>query len=233
VTVGPSFEGETPMQAAAAAMARRIENIAASGSLTIAAGWGRTLSMAAREVRRLPTSGVSIVDAFGHATTAQTVSSVEVSSMLAGKFGAQVMHMPSPAFAASQEIVNNFLESAPVAAAMSRAREADVALVSIGVTGPDSLLISEGLLEPSTMDRIVDAGAVGEVLACYYDAQGKPITVPELHTVGLRYDDLRTIRRVVGVAGGAEKAATVRGAIAAGILKELAIDETLATALLG
>jgi DNA-binding transcriptional regulator LsrR (DeoR family) len=232
VTVGPAFEGETPMEAAASAMARRIENIAASGSVTIAAGWGRTLSMSAREVRRLPTSGVSIVDAFGHATTAQTVSSVEVSSMLASKFGAKVMHMPSPAFAASREVAINFFESAPVAVALSRAREADVALVSIGITGPDSLLIGEGLMEPDTMERIEAAGAVGEVLACYYDADGNSISVPELHTVGLRYHDLQEIRRVVGVAGGEEKAATVRGAVAAGILKELAIDETLAKALL-
>jgi DNA-binding transcriptional regulator LsrR (DeoR family) len=153
--------------------------------------------------------------------------------MLASKFGAQVMHMPSPAFAASREVAINFFESEPVALALSRARQADVALVSIGITGPNSLLVGEGLMEPGTMERIEAAGAVGEVLACYYDAEGQSVAVPELHTVGLQYDDLKAIRRVVGVAGGAEKVATVKGAIAAGILKELAIDETLAEALLG
>jgi DNA-binding transcriptional regulator LsrR (DeoR family) len=37
---------------------------------------------------------------------------------------------------------------------------------------------------------------------------------------------------VIGVAGGAEKTAAIRGAIATGALDEIAVDVTLATALL-
>jgi DNA-binding transcriptional regulator LsrR (DeoR family) len=57
--------------------------------------------------------------------------------------------------------------------------------------------------------------------------------MPEaLHPVALTLDDLRSCRRVIAAAGGADKAAAVRGAIAAGIIDELAVDETLALALL-
>ena len=64
--VGHALEDESPMLAAARAMARRLETIAASGSLTIAAGWGRTIALSARETRPMRTSGVILVDAFGH-----------------------------------------------------------------------------------------------------------------------------------------------------------------------
>lgn len=232
VTVAPTFAGESPMQAAALIMARRIENIAASGTVTIAAGWGRTLSMSANAVRPLPTSGVVIVDAFGHTTTQQTVSPVEVSATLAGRFGARVLHMPSPAFVASAEVARHFLESDAVADVVRQARSADVALVSVGVVGSESLLLTEGFMDPVVMDRLVARGAVGEVLGCYYDADGAPIDVPELHTVGLRFQDLLQIRRIVGVVAGLQKLDAVKGAIAAGILDEIAVDDALARALL-
>jgi DNA-binding transcriptional regulator LsrR (DeoR family) len=54
----------------------------------------------------------------------------------------------------------------------------------------------------------------------------------ELHPIALTLDDLREARRVIGVAGGVEKTASVQGAIAAGVLDEVIVDETLALSLL-
>ncbi len=230
--VGPSLEDEPPAVAAATAMARRLETIAASGSVTIAAGWGRTIALSAREVRPIPTTNVMLVDAFGHTTTDDTTAAVEVTNTLSRKFDARVMHVPSPGFAPSEDISKSFLESPPVSHALERARAADVVLVSIGVIGSESLLVSEGFMTQEGMDDVVEAGAVGEVFGWYFDADGERVPAPGLHPIALTLDDLRNASRVIGVAAGAEKADAVRGAIAAGILDELAIDETLAEALL-
>jgi len=83
-----------------------------------------------------------------------------------------------------------------------------------------------------SMNRVTDAGAVGEVFGWYFDADGNSVEAPSLHPVALTLDDMREAKRVIGVAGGVDKAAAIRGAIAAGILDEIAIDETLAQALL-
>jgi len=230
--VGPSLEDEAPALAAATAMARRLETIAASGSVTIAAGWGRTIALSAREVRPIPTTNVMLVDAFGHTTTDDTTAAVEVTNTLSRKFDARVMHVPSPGFAPSEDIAGSFLESPPVSHALERARTADVILVSIGVIGSESLLVSEGFMTREGMDDVVEAGAVGEVFGWYFDAEGERVPAPGLHPIALTLDDLRDASRVIGVAAGTEKVAAVRGAIAAGILDELAIDETLAEALL-
>ncbi len=230
--VGIALDGESPALAAAIATARRLESIAASGSVTIAAGWGRTIALSASETRPIPTSEVILVDAFGHTTTDDTTAAVEVTNTLARKFDARVMHVPSPGFAPSTEIAGTFLSSPPVARALKKARSADVILVSVGIIGCGSLLVAEGFMTEEAMTAATDGGAVGEVFGWYFDADGNSVAAPTLHPIALTLDDLRKASRVIGVAGGIEKTEAIRGAIAAGILDEVAIDETLAEALL-
>jgi DNA-binding transcriptional regulator LsrR (DeoR family) len=227
-----ALEGEPAMDAAATAMARRIENMVSAGPVTIAAGWGRTLGRSAQLARSMHTSGVVLVDAFGHTTTDEIAPAVEVSNSLGMKFGARVMHIPSPGFATSAEIAENFLGSEPVATALNRARAADAVLVAVGVVGPESLLVDAGYLDSGVMEEIMDAGGVGEVFGLYFDAEGRAIRPDALHPVSLTLDDLRNCHRVIAAAGGTEKAAAIRGAIKAGIIDEIAVDNSLAEALL-
>lgn len=231
-TVEITLTDELPREAAATAMARRVEQMAANGSSTIAAGWGRTLGAAAQRARTMHTSGVVVIDAFGHTTSEQIAAAVEVTNTLGTKFAAAVMHIPSPGFAPSSEIARNFLDSESVANALERARTADMVMVTVGVVGDDSLLVQAGLLDKETMRDLVAGGAVGEVFGRYFDAAGDAVMPGALHPVSLTLDDLRRSKLVVAAAGGAEKADAVRGAIAAGIVDELAIDDTLARALL-
>jgi len=231
-TVEVTLDGESPLDAAATALARRLEHTVANGSVTIAAGWGRTLGTAAQLTRGMHTSGVTIVDAFGHTTTNEIANSVEVSNTLGQKFGAKVMHIPSPGFAPSAAVAENFYETEPVATTLDLARSADLVMVAVGVVGSGSLLVSAGYLDASTMDEVTAAGAVGEIFGRYFDASGTPVMPDALHPISLTLDDLRACKRVVAAVGGAEKAAAVRGALATGIINELAADDTLARALL-
>lgn len=231
-TVEVTLDGESPRVAAATAMARRLERMVASGSLTIATGWGRTLGNAAQLTRGMRTSGVTIVDAFGHTTTNAIANSVEVSDTLGRKFGARVMHIPSPGFAPSAEVAANFYDSEPVRSTLQVAKSADAVIVAIGVVGPESLLTAAGYLDEETMTRVIGAGAVGEIFGRYFDASGDPVEPEALHPISLTLTDLRASKRVIGAAGGADKVAAVRAAIATGVVDELATDDSLARALL-
>ena len=231
-TVELALNGERPLEAAATAMARRLEHVVATGSTTIAAGWGRTLGAAAQRVRGMHTSGVRLVDAFGHITTPDIAPTVEVTNTLGLKFGATVTHIPSPGFAPSPEVAESFYQSEPVASALEKAKTADMVMVAVGVVGVESLLVQAGYLDAKTMGKIVKAGGVGEVFGLYYDAAGKAVFPDALHPIALSLDDLRACKRVIAAAGGVEKVQAVRGAIAAGIIDELATDDSLAKALL-
>ena len=232
-TVELTLDDELPREAAAAAMANRLERIVTGGSLTIAAGWGGTLGAAAQRTRVMHTSGVTLVDAFGHTPAAHIATAVEVTNTLGQKFGAAVTHIPSPGFAPTADIAANFFESESIATALNAARNADMVMVAVGVVGGESLLLEAGYMEASTMDELIAAGAVGEVFGKYFDADGHDVMPGALHPVGLSLDDLRNCKRVVAVAGGVEKADAVKGALVSGIIDELAVDDSLARALLG
>ena len=230
-TVGARVGDETSTAAAARAAARLVERISAAGRITIAASWGRTLSATAHLVRPRATVGVTVVDAVGHVGGDQMVPAVDVTRTLAAALGAAVIHLPSPAFVDAPSIAG-LLASGPVRDALHVARTADITVVSIGVVGEASLLRLEGLIDASAMARLEAAGAVGEILGHWYDAQGGEVGVSDAAVVGLSPADLRASRRVVAVAGGADKAVSLRAALAGGIVHEVVIDDGLAAALL-
>ena len=231
-TVEVTLDGESPQEAAATALARRVERMVGSGPLTIATGWGRTLGSAAQLARGMRTSGITIVDAFGHTTANAIANAVEVSDTLGRKFGARVVHIPSPGFAPTAEIAANFYDSEPVRSTLQVAKSADAVIVAIGVVGPESLLAAAGYIDAGTMTRVIRAGAVGEIFGRYFDATGEPVEPEALHPISLTLADLRASKRVIGAVGGADKVAAVRAAIATGVIDELATDDSLARALL-
>jgi len=231
-TVGARVGDETSSAAAARAAARLVERIAGAGRLTIATSWGRTLSVMARLVRPRAAAGIQVVDAVGHAGGGRFVPAADVSQSLAAALGAAVIHVPAPAFVAEASTRAALLASPPVVQALEIARTADLILVSVGIVGADSLLVEEGLVDPSAAQAVVRAGAVGEILGRWYDEAGRDVTGPGPVAVGLSLDDLRGARRVIAVAGGAAKAAAVHAAVAGGIVHEIVLDDELAEALL-
>jgi DNA-binding transcriptional regulator LsrR (DeoR family) len=230
--VGAVLDDEPPARAAAAAMARRLEGIASSRNVTIATGWGRTVALCAQATRRMPTTGVLIVDAFGHTTTDDVAAVVEVSNALSRKFDSRVIHVPAPGFASSSDLAHSFMSSPAVTRVLAKARTADFTMVSIGVASMESLLIAEGIMTHRSMAEAMDAGAVGDIFGWYFDAHGNSVTVESLHPIALSLDDMRHSPRVIGVAGGAEKAEAIKGAIATGAVDEIVVDMVLANALL-
>lgn len=232
VHVGMRLADDGPITAAARAAARLVERITAAGHLTLAASWGRTLAATARLMRSRRPSDLTVVDAIGHASGTELAPAIEVTRALAAALGTEAIHVPSPAFADSVDSLEFLLASQPVAHALGLARAADVTLVSVGVVGEESLLRREDLLSSEMMRDLIDRGARGEILGHYFDAAGDEIAPLSLLPVGLSLDDLRSARRVIAVAGGETKAASVRAAIAGDIIDELVADNELAESLL-
>jgi DNA-binding transcriptional regulator LsrR (DeoR family) len=231
-TVGARAGDEPSHIAAARAAARLIERIGDAGNATLAVSWGRTLAAAGGMVRPRATTGIRVVDAVGHPGESAVTPTVEITRALAAALGASVVHLPSPAFVAPGPSLEALLQSEPVRRALELARAADVTLVSVGVAGPGSMLLAEGLVSPSAMAELLAGGAAGEVMGRWLDHDGRGLPAPNLEEVGLTVADLRAGRRVVGVAGGAEKAPAVLAALRGQVVTELVVDDGLAEALL-
>jgi len=70
-----------------------------------------------------------------------------------------------------------------------------------------------------------EKGAVGDILYRFFDAEGKPVQTPLAERVtGMDHDQLRRVKRVVGIAGGARKFDAIRGALNGKLINTLITD---------
>jgi DNA-binding transcriptional regulator LsrR (DeoR family) len=101
-----------------------------------------------------------------------------------------------------------------------------VALVGIGATEPSRALASSGnIFSPQELKLLAGKGAVGDICLRFFDAGGKPV-VTELNerVISIDLDELRAVRRVVGVAGGRRKINAIVGAVSGKLVNVLITD---------
>lgn len=158
----------------------------------------------------------------------------EICRALAERSGARAESLYAPAYVESLEIRDRLLEQEAVAHALQVAARADVAMVGIGGTDDGCTMVRSGSLSLEEIAELRSQGAVGDVLGNYVDIEGRLIPAPhDSRLIGLSIDDLRRIGMVVAVASGDEKPRAVLGALRAGIVDVLIVDEANARAVIG
>jgi DNA-binding transcriptional regulator LsrR (DeoR family) len=228
--VEPSDPDDTPAQAAARAAGRFLSRRVRGGGV-VGVGWGRTLRAAAQLVTRGPVAGVSLVDVVGRPPGEDSL--VSVSRLLAVAWSVEAIPVPAPAFAATRKMRDELRRNSVVEAALAKARDADLIVLSIGGTDTDATLVREGIVAPEVMGRLRAAGAVGDLLGHFYDASGQEVSVSGVVTpIGLGLGDLRTARLVVAVAAGAAKVEAIHAAATGRLISGLVTDDTTARSLL-
>jgi len=106
------------------------------------------------------------------------------------------------------------------------ARNASVALFSVGVIGVESVLVQSGYLQLHELQQLQLRGAVGDVIGRYYDSRGQ-ICDRELdsRTIGIELAELKEKRYAIAVAGGVEKRQAIRGGLLGGYFNTLVTDQ--------
>ncbi|TGQ78509.1 sugar-binding transcriptional regulator, partial [Mesorhizobium sp. M8A.F.Ca.ET.208.01.1.1] len=95
-----------------------------------------------------------------------------------------------------------------------RARRANIAVLSVGAFSNDSPIANYGFIKPSELEELQAAGAVGDILCHFIDAEGCTVD----HEVNRRVcayplQDLSDIPTTILVSGGQEKIAVMRAAL--------------------
>lgn len=76
-------------------------------------------------------------------------------------------------------------------------------------------------------------GAVGDICLRFFDAFGQPVVTPlDDRVIGISLQQLKRVKRAVGIAGGARKLAAIRGAVSGGWIHVLITDHLTAAHLL-
>lgn len=226
-------EPDLPLRALGRAGAARLRRwLESDEEQTIGLGSGRTLTEAVRAMPRLTTNNLQFVSLQGGLTRNFAANPHDVMHLLAEKTGARAYVLPVPFFANTSEDREVLLKQRGVAEVFDMARTAPLMIVGIGTVEPETQLVASGMIEPSEIAAISDAGCVGEILGHFFDPAGRVLdTTLTSRTLAVPLEDARK-GRIVALAGGPKKVDAIRAVLNNGCLSGLITDERTARALL-
>jgi DNA-binding transcriptional regulator LsrR (DeoR family) len=207
---------------------------------TVGIAWGSTLAAVVAAVPPRHDPSIRVVQLAG--SSSRLVGGRDAGELtrgLADRLGATHDAIYAPAVVGSAVVREALVRTPEVADAVGRFGDISLAVVGIGAitadeVAPASSLLRSGALDPSDVRRMVDLGAVGELVIHPFDRDGRFVDAGLAdRAIAIGIDRLRAIDRVVAVAWGADKAMAIRGALRTGVVDMLVTDVRTAAAVLG
>jgi deoxyribonucleoside regulator len=200
----------------------------------IAVAGGRSIQAVIERMEpESPDLSVSIVQAMGNIDSCPgPYDAVELGRVLAQRWNARFYTLNAPGILPDKETCRQFLQLQQISAVTEQLRSATTTVVGIG-TLENSVFLERKVLTAEEIGMLRRAGAVGEMLGCFFDAEGNECdTEFRDRVVSLRLADVRRLPRVVALVSGPDRAVAVRSAIRAGLIGTLVIDPAGAAAIL-
>jgi DNA-binding transcriptional regulator LsrR (DeoR family) len=229
-TVAPAIEDSPlPLAALAAAGGHWLHRVLEAGRASlIGVGHGRTLAAVVANLPKAPRPRVRFVSLLGSLTRHAAANPFDVIHRLSEITGAESYFMPAPFFADTTEDKQVLLGQRSLEAVFALARTSELVVVGIGEIGARSHLLTTGMITAEEFAELERAGAVGEVLGRFVDAQGRPVVAGiNERALAVRLEELAG-RQVVAVAGGRDKARAIAAVLASGLITGLITDEATA-----
>lgn len=236
VVVEVEGAGVDVIPALAAATATYLDATLKGGDVIGVSSWSATLLEAAK-VMRAKTSSVAqeVVQIVGGSGSPEVqLHATRLTSRLAELTGARPVFAPSAALVGSPQLRDLLSREPAMAETMKAWSRLTLALLGIGTLEPSPLLrLSGNAITPQDQRRLKAMGAVGDVCARYFDAMGEPVAAPfNDRLIGIDLAQLSKVERRIGVAGGLNKVAAIRGAVRGGWVNILITDVEVARDLL-
>ena len=204
---------------------------------TIGIAWGTTIyEMVNALPARIDRENVTVVQLTGGLNQVESkYNAIELSSRLARVFDCACYHLFAPAIVDTIETKDVLLNDSNIKRTLDMFNKVDVAIVGIGSVSPEpsSLLYKGGILTDGYVEELLANCAAGDINTCFYDDEGMNCSSDlEGRAVGMNIDQLRNVRYVIGLAGGAFKVRAIKAALKGRIVDILVTDHKTARALL-
>ena len=201
--------------------------------MSVGVGWGATLyeSLATLTTRDL--SNVQVISLLGGIVQARKFNPAEFAWQFARAVGADCYLLQAPAVVDSPATREALIERCGLRDVFKRAEKLDIAMLSCGnLESKSTAFRFEMLPEPDRL-ALIKAGAVGDVLYNFFDANGKLVDHPvNKRIMSIPLEQLRDVPLRVISAGGAEKIEAILGALKLINCNVLITNEATAKALL-
>lgn len=185
-----------------------------TSNMTIGLGWGKTLTSGVPAIVPRAADGVRVLSMLGGLTRVSEVNPSEFAWRVADRLSAECYMLAGPVYAPDARTRDSLVSHPGIAEVFTRARALDMAVVSVGDLTPHSVFSEYGLLTRDEIASLEAAGAVGDVLCHFIDADGNLVDHPVNDRVlAVNPLDLRGTRNIVLASGGWHKLTTIRSAL--------------------
>ena len=201
--------------------------------LTIGVGWGATLQVCMRSLIWKEVDDMTVVSLLGGLTHATAHNPSAVAWRLAEFYRTELYQITAPVFVPNRDLAEALWNLEDMKQLNQRARAVDIALLSVGDVSAQASIFRRGILSWQDVKSFRNAGAVGDVLCHYVDADGNVLDHPVNHrAMAINPIHIRSVPKVIISSGGLRKAHAIRAGIAATNAKFLITDVVAAKALL-
>jgi len=182
--------------------------------MSIGLGWGSTLTAGVPAIEQKTETGLKVISLLGGLTRVSQVNPSEFAWRVADRVSAEWFLRAGPVFAPDAKTCAALMSHGGIAELNERARALDVALLSLGDLTPHSIFVKYGLLGEEEIMSLERAGAVGDILCRFVNAEGEIVDHPVNDRVfAVHPHDLRKARKLVLASGGWNKVTILRAAM--------------------
>lgn len=195
--------------------------------------WGRTVYHVVKNVKPTEVKNLTVVQISGGLGTIEGTDTNILTMILSQRFGGKAYVIQAPVIVENQAIRDVLLKERRINEVLAIAKQADVVILGIGISGEEGGLWRAGFLGNRDYDNLKRAGAVGAICGRFYNINGEQcLNDLDDRIIGLTLDELKGIEHKIGIAIGPEKFNAILGALRGGLLDVLITDENTAENLL-
>lgn len=228
VVMMKDLDQDNGLQKIAEAASYYLDSIVRQG-MVVGISWGNTLYRIVKYIsnnnrKNIPITVVPIMGAAN--TKSPEKDAMDLAKDLASAYGGKYQYIYAPLFVNNKELRNSLIQEENIKNVLDLSKNSDAMLTSVGSIVYKSW---NNYLSKKTLEILETKGAVGHIGGHFYDIQGKELeTSLSERMIGVSLHDIRTCREVVCVVYGEGKAEAILGAMRAGLLNTLIIDEKCA-----
>ncbi|WP_308491441.1 sugar-binding transcriptional regulator [Microbacterium terrisoli] len=217
--------------------AARLLNDFIDSGMTVGIAWGSTLTAVSRHLvpHRLHDVVFVQMNGAGNDHTTGIVYASEILRRFADAFGGVSQQFPVPAFFDEAATKSAMWKEHSTQRILNIQRRMDVAVFGIGSPAavvPGHVYVG-GYLTRADHASLSAEGAVGDVATIFYREDGTYRDIPiNARATGPDFAMLRRVPRRIGIVAGLSRLSSLHGALAAGLITDLVIDEGTAHALI-
>ncbi|KKB13107.1 RNA polymerase sigma70 [Devosia geojensis] len=200
---------------------------------SLGVGWGATLKETVHFMAPMHVPGLEVHSMMGGLTQGSEINTFEIVRGFAQVLGARCSYLVAPIYAESAESRDAIISQTVFRRTFAAISEVDIAFLSVGDVSDRSLQVRYGLPEGVKAADLKRAGAVGDIIGRYLDANGEPVAHDiNAQVLAPELDQFRRIPCRIVASGGAHKREIVKAVVKSGLATALVTDEETARTML-